>query len=295
MVRSDGTLVAHSGDIDRPYFLRSSAKPFQAHVSQSSGAGLRPVELAIVSASHRGHPVHVSLVESMLEDAGLDERHLQCPPGWPLATEAERRLIAAGATEPRRVWHNCSGKHTGFLRACLAQGWPTESYLHPQHPLQRRVVELLSELGSYSAEPVGVDGCGAPVHRTTTRVMALLFARLGSDRSLAGVFDAMHTYPALVAGNGEADSAIGTAVNGVAKGGAEGCLGVGLASGLGVAVKSWDGIGSIANIGAVAALDSLGLIPPPGRDLLASFHSPVVYGGAREVGRAEPRLVLEME
>jgi L-asparaginase II len=205
--KSDGSVVAFSGDIDRPFFLRSSAKPFQAFVSQSSGAELQPVELAMASASHRGFPVHVALVESMLAKVGLGESHLQCPFAWPLGEEARYQVIVP---RKRRIWSDCSGKHAGLLRACVGSGWPVESYLQPDHPLQKRIIEFVSEIGDYPAEPVGVDGCGAPVMRTTVRAMSLMFARLATDPRLAEVFSVMHRYPALVAANGEVDASIAT-------------------------------------------------------------------------------------
>ncbi|MFQ5522553.1 MAG: asparaginase, partial [Acidimicrobiia bacterium] len=46
--RADGTLVASSGEVDRPFYLRSAAKPFQAFISQAHGADLEGLELAVV-------------------------------------------------------------------------------------------------------------------------------------------------------------------------------------------------------------------------------------------------------
>lgn len=284
--------MASAGEIDRPFFLRSSAKPFQAYVSQKFGAALTPLELAMASASHRGQPVQVALLESMLQKAGLDESALRCPPDWPLSSDAARRLSLGGAGKPRRIWHNCSGKHAGFLRACVAQGWPLESYLDPDHPLQVRVVEFVSELGEYPVEPVGVDGCGAPVLRTTARAMSRLFAHLASEPTLRDVFSAMHRYPALIGCNGEGDSTIAMAINAVAKAGAQGCIGVGVDDRVGIAVKSWDGLGDIASVGAVAALDGLGELTATAGRTLSHVARPEVLGGGEGVGATEPRLEL---
>lgn len=289
---TDGSLLAHAGDIDTPFYLRSSAKPFQAFVSQLSGAELEPLELAMASASHRGHPVHIALVESMLDTAGLDESALQCPEAWPLSPDAARRLHLAGQSRPRRIWHNCSGKHAGFLRACVGSGWPVDSYLSPEHPLQKQIIAFVSELGENPVEPVGVDGCGAPVLRTTARAMSLLFARLACDPSLREVFESMHRYPSLIASNGEGDSNIAMAINAAAKGGAQGCIGVAVEGRLGMAVKSWDGSGDIAGVGAVAALDELEELTPTARSALAGTARPAVLGGGTRVGETTPRLEL---
>lgn len=283
-----GQIVASSGDTERPFYLRSAAKPFQALVSQEKGAGLKPVELALASASHRGNPAQVAVVEAMLAAAGLDEDDLGCPPDWPLAHPASRRLVASGHRRPRRTWHNCSGKHAGFLRACAARGWPIDGYLDPGHPLQMAVVSLVSELGGYRVDPVGVDGCGAPVLRTNAAAMARLFASLASDPALAEVYRVMHRYPALVSGVDEGDAAIATVIDAVAKGGAQGCLGVAVAPGLGVAVKSWDGDHAVAVIGAVAALERLGVLTPNASARLGGHARPSVLGGGEPVGEVEP-------
>lgn len=292
IVSADGHLIGKHGDVHQPFYLRSSAKPFQAFVSQEAGASLSPLELAIACASHRGFPVHIALVESVLARAGLDEDALQCPHDWPLSPVAARLVMRRGADVRRRVWHNCSGKHAGFLRACAAQGWPTESYLEPDHPLQRRVVDAVSELGSQRVEPVGVDGCGAPVLRTTVIAMARMFARLATDSSLFDVFTAMHRYPALVGANGEGDTEIAIASNSAAKGGAAGCVGVAVAERFGVGAKSWDGNGSIAYLAAAAALAELGALSPPALESLEPVIHPPVLGGGSRVGRFEPAFEL---
>ncbi|HUG09220.1 MAG TPA: asparaginase [Acidimicrobiia bacterium] len=293
VVGRDGSVVASSGDIDRPFYIRSSAKPFQATISQEAGAELTALQMAMGCASHRGFPVHIALVESMLEQAGLGEAALGCPPDWPLGNTAREMTMASGASGKRRIWHNCSGKHAAFLRACVASGWPTETYLSPDHPLQREIIHFISELGEYPAEPVGIDGCGAPVLRTTARAMALLFAQLAAEPRLQGAFTAMHRYPALVGGNGAGDTEIAIATNSAAKGGAAGCLGVAVDDRLGIAVKSWDGLGTVAGLAAVSALEQLGCLTVAALDALQPVLHPPVLGGGAPVGSYEPRLRLE--
>ena len=288
----DGQLVAHYGDIDRPFFIRSAAKPFQALASLESGADFEPRELAMACSSHRGHPVQIALVRSMLARASLGEDALKCPPDWPLAEKAALGVAATGATAPRRIWHNCSGKHAGFLRACVAAGWDTDTYLDPDHPLQRRIAEIVESVGGYSVQPVGVDGCGAPVLRTTVAAMARMYARLGSDDKFNAIYDAMHAYPGLVGGTGEGDTEIAIAVDGAAKGGAAGCVGVALRGQGSIAVKSWDGRHDIAHLVAVEAMTQVGLIGRNAQKVLAEVARPVVRGGGKDVGRIEPSFTL---
>jgi L-asparaginase II len=293
VVSADGALLAWTGDIDRPFFLRSAAKPFQALVAQEEGASLDTQELAITASSHDGEPVHVALVESLLARGGLDPTLLGCPPSWPGSASAAARLRREGWGQMQRVWNNCSGKHSAWLRVCQARGWPLDSYLAPDHPIQARIIDQVAEWGQFDVRPVGVDGCGAPVLRTTTRAMALLYARLATEPRLAEVFTAMHRYPALISGTSHGDAALATALNAVAKRGAAGCLGLAIGSRLGVAVKSWDGIEEIATCAMIATTAALGELPEYASGQLAPHARPEVLGGGRPVGELEPRVELE--
>jgi len=76
---ADGALIAQSGDIDRPFYLRSAAKPFQAAVARAAGADLSPIQLAVAAASHDGDPAHIAIVRSMLDSSGLSVDDLRCP------------------------------------------------------------------------------------------------------------------------------------------------------------------------------------------------------------------------
>lgn len=295
VVSPDGSLVAHAGDIDRPFFLRSAAKPFQAAVAQSLGADLTVLELAAAASSHDGLPVHVALVGSILARSGLDQSHLRCPPAWPISSEEMRRLAGVGHTQPRPIWHNCSGKHASWLRASQVRGWPLSSYLEPGHPLQKEIIEWVSMLGGMSVEPVGIDGCGAPVLRTTTLVMARLFAALGNEPALQGVFTAMHRYPAITSGWDNCDSRLAVVSNVAAKRGAEGCLGLAIHGGPGVAVKSWDGSEEVASVAMAAALAEIAVGSSHVSDQLSVFTHAPVHGGGRPVGALESRLELQRE
>jgi hypothetical protein len=125
--------------------------------------------------------------------------------------------------------------------------------------------------------------------------MARMYARLGSEELLGDAFEVMHRYPSLVSANGEGDTEIAIATDAVAKGGAAGCIGVAVHGRFGVAVKSWDGIGSVANLGAVSALGQLGVLSPAAVSALDPIGRPAVLGGGQTVGTFETRLQLEFE
>ncbi len=292
VVDVDGRLVASAGDIERPFFLRSAAKPFQATVSQESGAGLSPQQMALACASHGGQPVHIAVVRAMLAEVGLDESALRCPPAWPFGEGTQDGLVAAGHRRPLPIWHNCSGKHAAMLRACVAAGWPIATYLDPHHPLQERIAATMHDVLGTRHGPVGVDGCGVPAFRGNVRSMAAAYSVLAGESRFAPAWWAMHRHPALTSDTSQAACHITTWVDAAAKHGAEACLGVAIRKRLGVAVKVWDGSPRAVGVGMVAALDQLGLMAPPAREGLRLISHPVVLGGGKPQGVIEPMVQL---
>lgn len=284
-----GRLVAVTGDTDRWFFLRSAAKPFQAAVCQALGAGLPPEWLAVACSSHDGDPVHLAVVEAILASAGLTADALRCPPTPPLGRAARSR-----SSETSALTHNCSGKHAAMLAACVAQGWDTETYLEPAHPLQLAIAAEMVKLFGTATLPVGVDGCGAPVFRGSVTSLAAGFSRLGSNPEYGEVLTAMLRYPALVSGVGNLDSGLAVWLGGAAKRGAEGCIALVLPGRGAVGLKVWDGNESRAvPVALVGVLDAVGWIPAgPRRWVEEMAHRPVL-GRGQAVGTVRPAFELE--
>jgi L-asparaginase II len=259
VVNAAGELLAYCGDIRRDVFTRSSLKPFQAAPFVASGGlekfgwGLR--QLALMCASHSGETQHISLARSMLADCGLDHRHLLCGCQVPIAYTQAARLPRADEVFSE-LHHNCSGKHSGFLAACLQSGEPIENYVALEHPLQRRIRESLAQaLRRDSPFQLGVDGCAAPNLAMPLPQLAQLFAVMSAKRSPGSFaeiygdaaqqcFQAMTRYPDLVAGSDRSDLVLMQIGAGdwVCKAGAEAVQAIGIRSrGLGIAIKIADG------------------------------------------------------
>ncbi len=290
VVDPDGNLVASMGDIDRLFYGRSSLKPFQARASLDLGAVVSGPALAVACASHGAMPIHVAYVRQILERVGLSEAALQTPPAWPMAEDEARRRFAAGMQEPRSIWHGCSGKHAAMLAACVASGFPVETYAQPDHPLQEHMrIRLTEALGHPMSEPA-VDGCGAPVYEVSVRSMANGFARLGTHHEYAGIWTAMHRYPGLVGENPRIDQLAATMTEAAAKVGAEGVIGIAVRSRFGIAVKSWDGSSRGIEAGVVGTMEQLGLLNGLSRRLLRDRLA--VFGGGSVQGHIEPTVEL---
>ena len=153
VVSPDGTVARSLGDADALVYGRSSLKFFQAIAVLRSGVSLAGAQLVLATASHSGTAAHVQVVRSLLARAGLDEDALQCPIDWPLDSASR-----SAASAPARITMNCSGKHAAFLLACVENGWPTASYLDPEHPLQQLVRDTVEEFTGEPIGQVGVDG-----------------------------------------------------------------------------------------------------------------------------------------
>lgn len=278
-----GRELLRSGDPDIPLFYRSAVKPFQASVVLNAGVVLPDEHIAVVSASHSGYPAHVAIVRQILAEGGLDESALQCPAVWPLARGAREMQMRRGATRPRRVFHNCSGKHAGMLRACVAAGWPTETYLDPDHPLQRRILDLVHEVAEIDPRPLGIDGCGAPTFRGSVGGLARSFATLSVDDRFAGVARAVARFPALVSDNVRADGQLAMWWGGPVKVGAEGLIGLSR-HGIGLAAKSRSGRSEAAVASVIEAARQLGLLSQAMEEGLSVVARPPVFGGEKIVG-----------
>jgi L-asparaginase II len=158
-------------------FPRSSLKPFQAiplvETGAADAAGLTEEHLALACASHNAEDFQVALVRGWLERLGLSENALVCGPDLPRA-QADQAKVWRGGGDRSRIFHNCSGKHCGFLTLTKHLGAPVGGYADPMHPAQRLYLEAFSELlGEDAARlPRGVDGCGLPAVALPMATMA---------------------------------------------------------------------------------------------------------------------------
>lgn len=285
---ADGAVIATLGDdLDREFFLRSSPKPLQAWVAQTNGADLLPEQLAVAAASHRGFPVHIAYVESMLDGVGLGTDALLCPPDRPASPIADRVWAVQGRTAMESVFHNCSGKHAGMLRACVASGWPLD-YTRLDHPLQLEVRRVAEEASQRPVESRGVDGCGIPTLRSDVIGLARIFRALVSEPDFIETTTAIARHTPLTSDGTSQEARLARWTPSISKGGAEGCIGLGmLEHGLAFAAKSWSGNMAAAVISIVELMDRVGVLPAYQREQLEPVAHPHVFGGGRPVGSLE--------
>ncbi len=273
---ASGEILAAWGDPHHVTFPRSSLKPFQAIGLVETGAadalGLGTEALALSCASHRGEHLHDSRVRTWLERLSLDETALVCGPDYPTDEASAHDHIRAGRGKSR-IWHNCSGKHCGFLSFARHIDAPLAGYDDPTHPCQRHYVEALSEFLGFSADDLtwGLDGCALPAPAMRMSDAAQALARLAArdtpsatrKAAIARLLDAMRAHPRLVSGTGTINEMMIAATDGevLVKTGAEGFIvAMAPARGLGLAVKVADGASRARVAVLIEALRQLGVL-----------------------------------
>jgi L-asparaginase II len=199
VVDRDRSLVSHAGDPAILAAFRSSVKPLQATVCLEQGWVADSQALAIACASHNGEPRHIQAAMQVLAASGLGEEHLRCPEAWPM-----RPSDISNASEQRRIFHNCSGKHSAFLATCASRGWPLETYRDAAHPLQREILGRMASAIGEEPKAILVDGCGAPTPVSSLTGFARAFVTIADSRAA----EAMMEHPFLVGGNDRLDTAL---------------------------------------------------------------------------------------
>jgi L-asparaginase II len=281
--RADGTVALALGDVAAAFFPRSCNKPLQAVAMVRAGLDVDDEQLAVVAASHSGSERHVALVLAILDGARLTSASLDNVVGLPVDEATARALLASGG-QPDQLHQNCSGKHAGMLATCVAAGWPVDSYLSPDHPLQLAIRDTIEQLAAEPVSAVGVDGCGAPLFALSLNGLARAFRTLvqaAPGSAEHRVAAAMRANPDVVGGPERVVTRLMRGVPGLlAKDGAEGAFVAAVNDGSVAAVKIADGASRAAAPVLVAALRALGVDEP----VLDELATTPIFGGGKPVG-----------
>ncbi|WP_248482360.1 asparaginase [Tepidibacter aestuarii] len=298
VVNSNGKLLYSAGDPNRITYARSSIKPIQVIPVIETGTAnkyrLSNDELALMCASHSGEPQHTNKVLEILDRNGMEENMLKCGTHIPRGKNVYENLIVKGK-KLTPVYSNCSGKHTGMLLTAKHMGETIENYYEINHPVQQRILNVISQMTSCRIEDIeiGIDGCGVPVHSLPLYNLAYAFARLacpenfGLKRAKAckRITTAMTEYPEMVGGTGRFCTDFMKATNGrfVGKAGAEAVYAIGdKDTGIGIAIKIEDGNFRAVYPTAVEVLKQLNMIKKEELEKLKDHYTPKIYNNRKE-------------
>jgi len=238
LLNADGSILFQKGDPTLNIYSRSSLKSIQASAMVRAGLDIEPRLLALVCASHAGTPMHQQGALAILAKAGLGEHSLKCVLDRPLDEELRR------TAEPTRLAMNCSGKHAGMLATCVINGWPTDSYLEPTHPLQLAIKAEVEKMSGETVALTSVDGCGAPLFLFTLLGLARAVRNLtiSTDPVHQDVAQACRDFPEMVSGPGRLATRMMQNIPGLfMKDGAEAVNVASLPDGRTLAIKISDG------------------------------------------------------
>jgi L-asparaginase II len=287
-LNADGSVAFSAGDPNVTIFPRSATKPFQALAMVRAGLSLPAEQLALVCASHSGQAVHQQTVRDILATVNLDETALLNTAGFSIHVPTAHEVIRSGGGKTP-IQMDCSGKHAGMLATCVPNGWTTDNYLHPEHPLQLAITNTITDVTGVTPVAIGTDGCGAPAHVITLLHLARAMRALAvGDAGPEGrqVFDAMERFPHMVAGDDRHVTAIASAIPGLAaKDGADSIYVAAMDDGRAVALKLSDGSGRALPTVLLAALKRLGIdtthVPSSVAEIVLGHGQPV--GAVRAV------------
>ena len=255
-VDQNGNIAYCIGDARHMTYMRSSAKPIQAIPTLKYGFdemfGYTEEETTILAGSHWGEPFHVKALESIISKLGISENDLVMLPTYPINQKARQELIKSGKP-PRKVYHNCSGKHLGILTLCKGMGFDIDKYWDTNHPAQKEIIKYISAIAGYPKQDIkiGIDGCGVPVFAMPLEYLANAYLKLAYPNLIndVGTHDAvvklsklMNKNNLMIGGTGTICSTLLSDDNIIAKGGAQGVYCFGLKKErMGFALKVMDG------------------------------------------------------
>lgn len=310
VVNTEGKILYEMGDSERLTFFRSAGKPIIAVAILESGIveeyKLNLKEIAIIASSHSGDVEHLEILNGIMEKLGISEEILECGEHAPTGKKASRDLIASGKM-PTRLHCDCSAKHIGLIAASKLNGMQVEGYSDREHPIQKKVEEVISKFCEMDTERIikGIDGCGVPVYAVPLKNIALAYANLSNENFQDGkyrksqnyIVSSMTMYPEMIGGEERFDTALMKCFGDrlVGKFGAEGvyCIGI-LGKGVGIAFKIEDGNDRGVGPAVLETLLQMKVIRKDEIGKMKDFWNPsIVNNNGEEVG--EVRAVFKLK
>ena len=309
VVDAGGKIACSAGDPEAATYYRSTSKPLQALPVLIRGLdkkyGLTDREVAILAGSHAGEDAHVEVLLSLLDKTGFSENDLITPLSMP-AGKARDDFSRMDAP-PRKLLHNCAGKHIAAMMLAKELTGDNRDYWRPECAAQQEIKNMIAYMAAYPAASieVGIDGCGIPVFAVPLRNMAVSYARMACPDTLdkpevavaaARMSSLMNENPLMVRGAGYLCSVFNEDPNVVAKGGSDGVYGFGLKKErLGVALKIEDSSEHAWPIIITEILRQLNYDNAETAAKLDKLAQRVIYNDSGvEVGMAKPVFKLEI-
>lgn len=254
IVDENSNVLFNVGDPETKVYYRSASKPLQAlpiiALNLDKKYGLTEEETVIFSGSHTGEVFHVAALERIMEKTELTEDMLVMKPAVPFDRASNEARIK-NEMPPRKIYHNCSGKHLGLMLLQRELGGYTADYWKKSEIAQKEVKRVIKTMSETDEVSIGIDGCGVPVFAVGMKNIAIGFKNLacldtikdeGLQDTATRYIPRLNKYNYMMRGTGYLCSLLNKDPNIVAKGGSNGIYGFGLKKQrLGISFKLIDG------------------------------------------------------
>ncbi len=165
LINSSGNILREWGNSDISIYPRSALKPIQTLNLYKDGVAdtmsLSEEQIAITTASHHAEKFHLDIISNWLKKINVNEENLSCGHDWPWNLE-DKFKAKFKYKNKRKIYHNCSGKHSGHLAVCTYKNLTAENYQKETHPIQKDLIKLIENLSEYKIKNIGIDGCTLP-------------------------------------------------------------------------------------------------------------------------------------
>ena len=187
------------------YYMRSLAKPLQTSTlfdfNIIDDINILPDELAIMTGSHAGSPIHIKLLKRILSKYKIKISDINLKPTEPLDLREFNGIKT-------KLHNNCSGKHIMMLILSKYLNYPLNNYTNPNHPVQKLIYKKQNELSGYRSKTVSFDGCGTPLWEISAEKIVKAYYNLINNKKYSYLINSILKYPGYFGGFDRLDSDI---------------------------------------------------------------------------------------
>jgi L-asparaginase II len=271
-------IIYSKGDENLILTWRSTAKPFMLIPLIKEGISkynLTNDEITVMCSSHNGEEVHRKAVKSILNKIGATEKDIVCEAHAPYFEWNYKDFSNEEDIDKKRLYHNCSGKHSAMLLMCKLYGFPTDNYWEKEHPVQQMILKEYKKFIQITDNEyfdIGVDGCGVPTYFTSLKRLAHSYRLFSVKPEVEVIRNAILDEPYYIAGKDRVESAIIDKCNFIAKNGTDGVFCISIKEEeIGIAIKIEDGSDIISRATIVGLLNHLGFLSENEKEYLETF------------------------
>jgi L-asparaginase II len=249
---NDDSVVFSLGGVNGFIKFHSAAKPFQAlrflREDYENPFRLSECERVMFASSHFGQDIHIDALESIMHKTGITEESLILPYSEPLGALANEYWRNSRVPK-RKIFHQCSGKHLGYVVRAKEMGTNVNDYYLPDSPPQREALNTVGRFIGRAKIGTAPDNCGVPTYSVTLTEIASAYMKFVTEEPFA--VNLLRRYAEYVEGDGAIATELMKAYPIVAKSSTNGVIAMGfpmLKMGVAISANSWETLAFVARM-----------------------------------------------